>query len=109
MLRLLVVEDNLKLRSALEAGFSSDASFQIAHSCGSGEQALDFCLTGNPPDAILMDVQLEGVMNGIQAAIGRKKMDCLTFNGSRKLVFNVAFQNDVSDFFCPVEKSQQTA
>ena len=28
-----------------------------------------FCLEGNPPDVILMDVQLEGKINGIQAGV----------------------------------------
>jgi len=69
MIRLLLVEDNSKLQEALKSGLATTGSVQIAHACDSGEEALDFCLSGNPPEAILMDVQLTGEINGIQAAV----------------------------------------
>jgi DNA-binding NarL/FixJ family response regulator len=69
MLQTLLVEDNLKLRRALKTGLENIGAVQIIHACGSGEDALLFCLNRTPPDAILMDVQLEGEINGIQAAV----------------------------------------
>jgi len=42
---------------------------QVVHACGSGEEALAFCTQNDPPQAILMDVQLAGKINGIQAAV----------------------------------------
>jgi DNA-binding NarL/FixJ family response regulator len=40
---------------------------RVAHACASGEAALAFCLE-TPPDAVLMDVQLAGALNGVEAA-----------------------------------------
>ena len=68
MIELLIVEDNPKLRPALGSGLESTGKVTVAHSCASGEEALEFCLQGHPPGAILMDVQLAGELNGIQAA-----------------------------------------
>jgi DNA-binding NarL/FixJ family response regulator len=69
MLRTLLVEDNLKLRDALKTGLENSGAVQIVHACGKGEEALAFCLDKTPPDVTLMDVQLEGEINGIQAAV----------------------------------------
>jgi DNA-binding NarL/FixJ family response regulator len=69
MITLLLVEDNHKLRNALKTGFERTGAVQISHACGSGEAAVEFCFNGIPPDVILMDVQLEGDINGIQAAV----------------------------------------
>ena len=57
MLNLLIVENNEKLRQ-----------IQIIHDTGMGEDALEFCLA-QPPDVVLMDVQLAGAMNGIETAV----------------------------------------
>ena len=69
MLQTLLVEDNLKLRRALKTGLEITGAVQIVHACGSGEDALAYFLNNNPPNVILMDVQLEGEINGIQAAV----------------------------------------
>lgn len=69
MITLLLVEDNTKLRNALNTGLEATGSVQVAHACGSGEEAQTYCINTQPPDVILMDVQLEGEMNGIQAAV----------------------------------------
>ncbi|MBI3244076.1 MAG: response regulator transcription factor [Chloroflexi bacterium] len=71
MLNLLLVEDNEKLRAALKAGLEGEA-VHIAHDCDSGEEALAHCLA-EPPDVILMDVQLAGEKNGIQAAVAIRR------------------------------------
>jgi CheY-like chemotaxis protein len=57
-------------RSASRTG--SDGSSSCEGSCSRGEDALGLCLTHHP-DAILMDVQLEGAMNGIQSAVAIRR------------------------------------
>lgn len=70
MLTTLFVEDNPKLRPAMRAGLEATGEIYILHDCDSGERALEFCLNADtPPDAILMDVQLAGRLNGVEAAI----------------------------------------
>ncbi len=68
MLNMLMVEDNENLRIALSAGLDATGDVKVVHGCGSGEEALTYCLD-HPPDVILMDVQLESAMNGIEAAV----------------------------------------
>src|SRR5437763_480127 len=72
MLDLLLVEDNEKLRPALSAGLEATGAVHVAHACGSGEAALAYCLA-QPPQAILMDVQLDGEMNGIMTAVAVRR------------------------------------
>jgi DNA-binding NarL/FixJ family response regulator len=67
MLKTLLVEDNDALRKAMKTGLEATGEAQIVGEVASGEQALAHCLD-SPPDVILMDVQLAGEMNGIQAA-----------------------------------------
>jgi DNA-binding NarL/FixJ family response regulator len=75
MLNLLLVEDHDKLRPALQQGLTATGEVRVIAACASGEQALAFCQSsedaarpGVRPDVILMDVQLAGEMNGIEAA-----------------------------------------
>ena len=72
MLELLVVEDNERLRPVLGAGLEATGAVGVVHACGSGEEALAQCLQ-EPPDAILMDVQLAGGLNGIEAAVAIRR------------------------------------
>jgi DNA-binding NarL/FixJ family response regulator len=72
MLKLLIVEDNHNLRVALKSGLQAMGKVQVTHDCDSGEAALVFCLEA-PPHVILMDVQLAGEMNGIQAAVAIRR------------------------------------
>lgn len=72
MLDLLLVEDNQKLRPAMKSGLENTGRVKVVHDCGSGEEALEYCLA-QPPDVILMDVQLEGAMNGIEAAVAIRR------------------------------------
>jgi DNA-binding NarL/FixJ family response regulator len=67
MIRLLVIEDNERLRPALAAGLAGTGVVQVVGACASGEEALARCLD-SPPEALLMDVQLAGPWNGIEAA-----------------------------------------
>jgi DNA-binding NarL/FixJ family response regulator len=72
MLDLLLVEDNTKLRAALTSGLDATGAVHVVFDCDSGEEALEYCLA-RPPDVILMDVQLAGEMNGIQAAVAIRR------------------------------------
>jgi DNA-binding NarL/FixJ family response regulator len=72
MLTILLVEDNEKLRPALGQGLEATEQVRVVGACGSGEEALTLCLA-EPPDAVLMDVQLAGEMNGIEAAIALRR------------------------------------
>jgi len=72
MLKLLIVEDNSNLRQALKAGFEALGEVHVVGDCESGEEAVEVCLESEP-DAVLMDVQLAGEMNGIQAAVAVRK------------------------------------
>ncbi len=75
MLHTMLVEDNEKLRPALIAGLEATGEVTIDFSCDSGEKALAHCLEENAarPDVVLMDVQLAGQMNGIEAAIALRR------------------------------------
>ena len=72
MLKLLLVEDNEKLRPALGIGLEATGAVQVVGACASGEEALTLCLS-ELPEVILMDVQLAGEMNGIEAAIAIRR------------------------------------
>jgi len=85
MLHLLLVEDNAKLRNALRTGLEATGQIRVVCACGTGEEALEYCLETHaesssetetlspPPNITLMDVQLEGEMNGIQTAIAIRR------------------------------------
>lgn len=72
VIELLVVEDNARLRPALTAGLTATGLVRVMASCDSGETALNLCLE-QAPMAILMDVQLAGAMNGIDAAVAIRR------------------------------------
>jgi DNA-binding NarL/FixJ family response regulator len=72
MLNLLLVEDNAALRAALKTGLEATGEVQVSGQTESGEEALSACLA-SPPDVILMDVQLAGEMNGIEAVIAIRR------------------------------------
>lgn len=72
MLELLLVEDNPRLRQPLKVGLEATGAVTVLHDCDSGEEALDFCLRRRP-SVILMDIQLAGAMNGIEAAVAIRR------------------------------------
>ncbi|MBN2001912.1 MAG: response regulator transcription factor [Anaerolineae bacterium] len=72
MLKLLLVEDNQKLSHALRLGLEAAGEVRVAGEFVSGEEALSQSME-NPPDAVLMDVQLAGALNGIQAAVALRR------------------------------------
>lgn len=72
MLSILLVEDNARLRPALKRGLEATQKIQVAADCESGERALELCLQSRP-DAVLMDVQLAGKWNGVEAAVAIRR------------------------------------
>lgn len=72
LITLLIVEDNARLRPALVEGFNATREVRVSAACDSGEDALEACLQ-DAPQAILMDVQLAGRMNGIEAAVAIRR------------------------------------
>ncbi|HUT73327.1 MAG TPA: response regulator transcription factor [Armatimonadota bacterium] len=72
MLNVLVVEDNARLRAALKRGLEELPDVRVAYDCDSGEAALAYCLE-HRPDAILLDVQLAGAVNGIDTAVAVRR------------------------------------
>lgn len=76
MLYVILVEDNPHLRPALKAGLEAIGDYRVIFDCPTGEEVLDFCLRTQQDQSktiILMDVQLAGEMNGIQAAIAIRR------------------------------------
>jgi len=72
MLELLLVEDNARLRRALKSGLEGLRVVRVVQDCDTAEAALAYCL-GHAPDVILMDVQLAGATNGIEAAVAIRR------------------------------------
>jgi DNA-binding NarL/FixJ family response regulator len=72
MLKIVVVEDNARLRPALVAGLEMTGLVQVIADCDSGVAALQACLD-LAPAAVLMDVQLAGRQHGIEAAIAIRR------------------------------------
>ena len=78
MLNLLLVEDNDKLRPALRQGLEATGEVHVVDACASGEEAVKTSGVFEDPgglhvDVILMDVQLAGEMNGIEAAVAIRR------------------------------------
>lgn len=80
MISLLLIEDNPRLRQAMKAGLEATGSVQVIFDCDRGEAVIDYCLKNfdepapsDAPRAMLMDVQLAGAMNGIQAAVAIRR------------------------------------
>ncbi len=72
MLKVLLVEDNERLRPALRAGLEGTDKVRIVDACGTGEDALTVCLA-SPPQAVLMDVHLAGEIDGIATAVALRR------------------------------------
>src|SRR5262245_54927220 len=73
MLRILLVEDNLRLQTALKAGLEATGEVQIGEMVTRAQTSLEVSLNDGAPDAVLMDVALEGEINGIEAAVALRR------------------------------------
>ena len=71
-IRLLLVEDNASLRAALKSGLEATGKVTVIAETDRGEESIGLALA-DPPEAILMDVQLAGALNGVQAAIAIRR------------------------------------
>ena len=60
VIRLLLVEDNLRLQAALKSGLEATGAVRSWVRCAAARTALERCLAEVPPDVILMDVELAG-------------------------------------------------
>lgn len=72
MLNLMIVEDNDKLRPALQTGLDATGVVRTGFACDTGEAAVAQCLVERP-DVILMDVHLAGPLNGIETAVAIRR------------------------------------
>ncbi|MEM8858896.1 MAG: response regulator transcription factor [Chloroflexota bacterium] len=72
MLDLLIVEDNERLRPALSTGLVATGEVNVLDGFPTGEEALEYCFQ-KTPNVVLMDVQLAGQMNGIEAAVAIRR------------------------------------
>ncbi len=73
ILSLLLVEDSVRLSAALKTGLEATGEVRVIGAVTSGEAALEHCLDNTAPDAILMDVALDGPLNGIEAAVAIRR------------------------------------
>ena len=71
-MNIFLVEDNVKLREALKRGLEATGAVHVLFDCARGADAWN-ALSHSGPDAVLMDVQLEGDQNGIQTAIAMRR------------------------------------
>jgi DNA-binding NarL/FixJ family response regulator len=68
MLRIVFIEDNISLRSAMKQGLEKTGKISVVFEDENGESVLEQDFEP-PPDAALLDVALAGHLNGIQTAI----------------------------------------
>jgi DNA-binding NarL/FixJ family response regulator len=73
MIKILLVEDNLRLQTALKTGLEATGAVLVVGIVARGEDALEFCLGAGPVDVLLMDVALAGEMDGINAAVAIRR------------------------------------
>jgi len=79
VLEILLVEDNPQLCAAMQTGLDATRRVHVVHACASGEAALRWFLEAIAgenvvrPEAVLMDVQLAGQMNGVRAAVALRR------------------------------------
>ena len=71
ILEILIVEDNIIIKQVIEMCLLS-LGYAVCGKVASGEAAIDF-VKKKKPDAVLMDIILDGQTDGIDAAIAMKK------------------------------------
>ena len=71
ILEILIVEDNIIIQQFIELCLLS-LGYAVCGKVASGEAAIDF-VKKKKPDAVLMDITLDGTTDGIDAAIAMKK------------------------------------
>jgi len=71
ILEILIVEDNIIIQQVIELCLIS-LGYAVCGKVESGKAAIDF-IEKKRPDAVLMDITLDGHTDGIDAAIAMKK------------------------------------
>ena len=71
ILEILIVEDNIIIQQVIELCLIS-LGYAVCGKVESGNAAIDFIKTKRP-DAVLMDITLDGHTDGVDAAIAMKK------------------------------------
>jgi two-component system, NarL family, invasion response regulator UvrY len=71
LLKIIIAEDNFKLRKALKQGLEETGKVSVLYDCDNGEAAFQFCRKSHV-DVLLFDVQIIGP-NGIESAITIRK------------------------------------
>jgi DNA-binding NarL/FixJ family response regulator len=71
LLKIILIEDNLKLRKALTQGLEETGKVSVLYDCDKGEAAFQFCRKSDV-DVLLFDIQIVG-QNGIESAISIRK------------------------------------
>lgn len=66
-MKVLIVEDERLVLEDLASTLNAHG-FEISGKCESGRKSIDLAKR-NPPDVILMDVKIQGDLNGIETAI----------------------------------------
>jgi DNA-binding NarL/FixJ family response regulator len=63
---LVIVDDHALLRETWSVILNSHPNFKVLAEFGKGEEAVEFCRV-NHPDLVTMDINLAGVLNGLEA------------------------------------------
>ena len=81
--RILLVDDNLPLRAGVRALLRSEGTFEVVAEAGDGETAVRLAAE-LVPDVILMDVQMPGRIDGIEAT--RRIVQAMAEDGRETVV-----------------------
>lgn len=109
MRKVLIVEDD-KFLAAIFALFIKDMGLELAGMCRSGLEAMEVCKKERP-DVVLMDIHLEGEMDGIQTAekIQREQETPVIFvssDTSSSIVERAIVSNSYGYLVKPIQKKE---
>ncbi len=109
MRKVLIVEDD-RFISAIFSLFLKDLGFDIIGRCKTGVEALEECRTKNP-DIVLMDIHLEGDVDGIEVAeIIQRECDIpvifISSDTSSEIVERAMISNSYGYLIKPVTKKE---
>ena len=71
-IKILLVEDQPFFRELLEKSIEATPELQLVGSTAAAETAVDLA-RNTSPDAVIMDIELEGDINGIEAGLKIKE------------------------------------
>lgn len=96
--KVVIVEDEPLLREILQRTLDTEAGIEVVAATDTGEQAVSIAREMKP-DAILMDIELKGEMDGIEAAVKIKKerpqtgIVILSVHGDRRYVTSLPLED----------------